>query len=114
MSNTIAYRGYIGSVEFSEEDGIFFGKVLGISALLSYEGSTADALLEDFHGVVDGYLATCELQGTVPEKPYKGSFNVRINTELHRAAAITAMHEGVSLNAFVERAIRQALPNPAH
>ena len=35
------YKGYIGSVEFSEQDLIFFGKVMGIRALLSYEGSTA-------------------------------------------------------------------------
>ena len=27
MNNTIQYKGYVGSVEFSEEDGIFYGKV---------------------------------------------------------------------------------------
>ena len=29
MNNTIQYKGYLGSVEFSEEDGIFYGKVMG-------------------------------------------------------------------------------------
>ena len=29
MNNTIQYKGYIGSVEFSEEDSIFYGKVMG-------------------------------------------------------------------------------------
>ena len=38
MNNTIQYKGYVGSVEFSEEDGIFYGKVLGIRSLISYEG----------------------------------------------------------------------------
>ena len=33
MNNTIQYKGYVGSVEFSEEDNLFFGKVLE-SALL--------------------------------------------------------------------------------
>ena len=37
MNNTMKYKDYIGSVEFSEEDGIFFGKVMGIRALISYE-----------------------------------------------------------------------------
>ena len=37
MSNTIEYKGYIGSVEFSEEDGVLFGKVMGIRALVYYE-----------------------------------------------------------------------------
>ena len=41
MNNTMEYKGYVGSVEFSEEDGLFYGKVMGIRALLSYEGTTA-------------------------------------------------------------------------
>lgn len=108
MSNVITYRGYIGSVEFSEEDNLLFGKVLGIRALISYEGSSAADLIADFHGAVDEYLATCP----EPEKPYKGSFNVRITPELHREAAVTAMKSGTTLNAFVESAIRQALSHP--
>ena len=31
MNNTIQYKGYIGSVEFSEKDEIFYGKVMGPS-----------------------------------------------------------------------------------
>ena len=50
------YKGYIGSVEFSETDEVFFGKVLGIRALISYEGTSAKELIEDFHGAVDAYL----------------------------------------------------------
>ena len=32
MNNTIQYKGYVGSIEFSEEDKIIYGKVLGISS----------------------------------------------------------------------------------
>ena len=35
MNNTMEYKGYVGSVEFSEEDGLFYGKVMGIRALIS-------------------------------------------------------------------------------
>lgn len=60
MSNTIEYKGYIGSVEFSEADGIFFGRVLGIPDLISYEGATKKELVDDFHGAIDDYLTFCE------------------------------------------------------
>lgn len=63
MSSTMEYKGYVGSVEFSEEDGIFFGKVMGLRALLSYEGSTASELVADFHRAVDDYLALCAAEG---------------------------------------------------
>ena len=40
-----------------------------------------------------------------PEQPYKGTFNVRINPELHRNIAVYAIEHGKSLNAAVEKAI---------
>lgn len=109
MNNTVEYKGYIGSVEFSEEDALFYGKVLGIRALISYEGENAADLIADFHGAVDDYLELCAQSGTEPEKAYKGSFNVRISPELHKQAVIAAMSHNMSLNSFVETSLQQAL-----
>lgn len=109
MNNTMEYKGYVGSVEFSEADGLFFGKVMGIRGLLSYEGTTAKELVEDFHGAVDDYLALCEARGITPEKAYKGSFNVRISPELHKKAVICAAAQQMSLNSFVERALEKSV-----
>ena len=109
MNNTMEYKGYVGSVEFSEEDALFYGKVLGIRALISYEGNNAAELVADFHGAVDDYLELCAQSGTEPEKAYKGSFNVRISPELHKQAVIAAMSHDMSLNSFVETSIQQAL-----
>ena len=109
MNNTMEYKGYIGSVEFSEEDGVFYGKVLGIRSLISYEGTNVRELVDDFHGAVDDYLSLCEMEGKVPEKAYKGSFNVRVSPELHRQAAQYAAAHQMSLNGFVESSIKRAL-----
>ena len=109
MNNTMEYKGYVGSVEFSEEDALFYGKVLGMRALISYEGTNAAELVADFHGAVDDYLELCAQSGTEPEKAYKGSFNVRISPELHKQAVIAAMSHNMSLNSFVETSIQQAL-----
>ena len=56
MSSTIEYRGYVGSVEFSEEDGLFYGKILGIRSLILFEGSDYEGLIDDFHEAVDLYI----------------------------------------------------------
>lgn len=109
MNNIMEYRGYVGSVEFSESDGVFYGKVQGIRSLISYEGTTARELVDDFHGAVDDYLAACEAEGTAPELAYKGSLNVRLGEELHRRAAIYAMTHRQSLNSFIEEAVREKL-----
>ena len=109
MNNTIEYKGYVGSVEFSSEDSLFYGKVQGVRSLISYEGTNAAELIEDFHGAVDDYLALCEEQGQQPETAYKGSFNVRLSPEVHRALAIYAMTRQISLNSAMESAAREYL-----
>jgi len=90
---------------FSEDDAVFHGKVIGIKPLISFEGDSVSTLVEDFHSAVDEYLEFCEEKGVQPEKPFKGSFNVRIGADLHRKAALEAAMQGVSLNMLVERAI---------
>ena len=110
MKNTMEYKGYIGSVELSEEDGVFFGKVQGIRSLISYEGTSAKKLVSDFHGAVDDYLKTCEKEGSAPEVPYKGSLNIRFkDKETHKRAAVYAISTGQSLNSFIERAVLEKL-----
>lgn len=109
MNNTFEYKGYIGSIEFSEEDTLFFGKVMGIRSLISYEGKNANELISDFHSAVDDYLAVCEAEGREPEKAYKGSFNIRISPELHKQLVVCATSRQMSLNSFVENALRKSV-----
>ena len=109
MNNLMEYKGYIGSVEFSEADGILFGKVQGIRSRISYEGKDVKELVRDFHGAVDEYLAMCEEEGSTPETAYKGSLNVRLGADLHRRAAIYAITHQQSLNSFIEDAVRDKL-----
>lgn len=42
--NTMRYKGFIGSVAYSEEDNVFFGKVEGINALVNFEGESVSEL----------------------------------------------------------------------
>ena len=109
MKNTMEYKGYIGSVEVSEEDGIFFGKVMGIRSLISYEGENFTDLKNDFHEAVDEYLATCKEDGIEPERAYKGSFNIRISPELHKQLVICALAHQMTLNGYVEEALEKAV-----
>jgi len=36
MNNVLTYKGFIGSVNYSSEDHIFFGKIEGISDLVTF------------------------------------------------------------------------------
>ena len=58
-TNHLQYKDYIGTIEFSEEDSLFHGKVIGIKSLISFEGDSINSIIEDFHNAVDEYLDFC-------------------------------------------------------
>jgi len=105
MANTIEYKGYIGSIEYSTDDKCFFGKLEMIDDLVTFEADNAKELEINFRDAVDEYLQTCKSLGREPQKVYKGVFNVRIEPELHRKVYQEAVKAGVSLNSFVRQAL---------
>ena len=88
--NTLKYKGYIGSVGYSEPDKVFFGKIEGIDGLVNYEGESVKELTDAF----------------------PGTFNVRIAPDTHRDIANLAAEAGISINAFVKRALNDAVKHP--
>ena len=60
----LKYKGYTGSVDYSEEDNCLYGKVLGMSKdMITYEGQDVNELRRDFEGAIDDYLALCKANG---------------------------------------------------
>ena len=107
--NTLKYKGYIGSVAYSEPDKVFFGKIEGIDGLVNYEGESVKELTAAFREAVDDYLIFCEEHNCKPEKSYTGTFNVRIAPATHRDIAQLAAEAGISINAFVKNALSYAI-----
>ncbi len=107
----LEYKGYNGTIEYSKEDGVFYGKVIGIQSLISYEGETGPELENDFKEAIESYLKECKAEGTQPEKAFKGSFNVRVSPELHKLAALRARDNGESLNKIVSESLHRYLSN---
>lgn len=112
MNDILQYKGYYAEVHFSADDEVFFGKLLGISDLVSFEGAYVAELKKAFHEAVEDYLETCVELGKDPEKTYKGSFNVRISPELHRKAATFASIQKITLNELVKQAIDGVVSKP--
>ena len=105
--NTMSYKGYLGSVAFSEKDGVFFGKIEGINGLVNFEGESVQELTEAFHEAVDDYLAYCADEGIEPDKSYSGSLNVRLTPATHRRIAMLAKQAGLTINAFIRKTLEE-------
>ena len=106
----LKYKGYTGSVEYSQEDGCLFGKVQGLyGTLISYEGNSVEEIKKDFEGAIDDYLESCKERGIVPVKPYSGKLNLRMPSELHAAIAMTAASMGTTINDFINRSMKKVV-----
>jgi len=55
MTNTIEYKGYTALVEYSAEDKLFFGRVLGIEHIISFGGTSIDEIHANFMDLIDDY-----------------------------------------------------------
>ncbi len=108
----MTHKGFTGSMEASIEDECLHGRVLFIDDIVTYEGETVAELKDSFVAAVDRYIAYCKRTGKPANKPFSGSFNVRVGPELHKAAAVMAAQEGMKLNELMGNALRLYIETP--
>jgi predicted HicB family RNase H-like nuclease len=106
MTNQLHYKNHVGSVFFSEDDGVFHGKVIGISDSISFEGESVKTLTEDFQSAIDEYLEFC---AEVGKQPGESAFSVKVSPSVYDEAKSYAAQNGLSINDFVEDAIKSRI-----
>jgi predicted HicB family RNase H-like nuclease len=101
------YKGYIGKVEFDDEANIFHGEVINLRDVITFQGESVQEIRQAFQESVDDYLAFCAERQEEPEKPFSGTFTVRVPPELHRTIYLQARLANKSLNSWVSDLFEQ-------
>ncbi len=105
----LEYKGYQGAVEFDYDAELFFGEVVDLRDVITFQGQTVEELDQSFRTSIDEYLQFCEEISRTPEKPFSGKFNVRITPDLHRRIATKAKRTNKSLNQWVSETLEGAV-----
>lgn len=108
MTETMKFKSYHGSIEFSIEDDCLHGRLLGIDDIITYEGNSVNEIKAAFKEAVNDYLQVCKELGKSPEKPYSGKVMFRIDPAVHAKAALAAQMKGISLNQWAEEVLARA------
>jgi len=103
----LKYKGYSAKVELDEGAGVLQGEVVGTRDVITFQADSVAAIIAEFHASVDGYLDLCSERGEAPEKQLSGQFLVRSTPELHRRIHIAASASGMSVNAWLTRALEE-------
>lgn len=101
------YKGFFGRVNYDDNSKVFRGEILGLKEPIIFQGKTVEELEESFQSSIDLYLSLCEQKGEKPEKTFSGTFNLRIDPDLHARLSTKAKAAGLSLNSYIAEKLNQ-------
>ena len=95
------YKGYFGQIAYDDEAKVFYGEVIGLKDVITFQGTNAQEIEQAFRDSVDDYLVWCKERGETPEKTYSRNIRVRMAPDLHAGLALEAARQGISLNELI-------------
>lgn len=107
--NQMRYKGYMGSVEYTPEDGVLFGRIQGITPIFSYQADDVKKLNQEFKQAVNDYLELCKLKGKKPEKPFASAIRFKPDPEAYAQAISYADRTGQEINDVLDQALKAFL-----
>ena len=63
------YKGYVGRVEYDDVVGVFYGEVINLADVVTFQGTTVEELRRAFQESMDDYLESCAQRGEEPDRP---------------------------------------------
>lgn len=102
---------YLKMVEWSQEDQCYVGTCPGLM-LGGVHGEDESRVYAQLCRAVEEWIAIHQQDG-LPLPPatagrdYSGKFVVRVGRDLHRELAVNALREGMSLNSYCAKVLRE-------
>lgn len=109
MNNVMTINGYQAVITFDPEISMFRGEFLGLNGGADFYAADVEGLHREGETSLRVFLDACEKRGIDPRKHYSGKFVLRLEPEIHEAAAIAAAAHGQSLNQWAVQTIREAV-----
>ena len=97
----LKYKGYTGYVVYDDDARIFHGEVVGLRAVITFQGTTVEEIEQAFKDSIDDYLDWCKVRAKEPEKSHSGKFNLRMPPDVYVKVAAHAAQEGLSMNSYI-------------
>lgn len=108
MSSFMEYKGFKARVGYSAHDGVFFGRLLEIDDIVTFEGVTVKQIQKGFKDAVDFHIEVCEKIGQKLKKVYSGKVFLRVPPDLHARIAAEADASGKSINEWGKEVLEEA------
>lgn len=105
------YKGFTAKIEFSADDNIFVGRLVGIDDIVMFEAETVEGLNKALQEMVDFHIELCEKEDKKSKKSYSGKLLFRLPDKLHAEIAKAATRRGKSINEWGREVFETAVKN---
>ncbi|MBW1940889.1 MAG: toxin-antitoxin system HicB family antitoxin [Deltaproteobacteria bacterium] len=104
---------YLKIVEWSEEDQCYVGSIPGWIGKCCH-GDNEEEVYHELCQILEEWIELYEKDGIplpskITAKNYSGKFQLRVDSDLHKALTIRAMQENESLNSFCAKILRKTV-----
>lgn len=101
------HKGYKAHITFDDEADIFYGEIINIRDVITFQGTNVKELRVAFEDSIEDYLEFCAERGEKPEQPFSGRLTVQLSPEQHRNIILAAEKAGKEVNAWVSERLTQ-------
>jgi predicted HicB family RNase H-like nuclease len=108
MKNVMEFAdGYKAVIAYDPEIDMFRGEFYGLNGGADFYAADAEGLRREGEISLRVFLEGCAEKGISPRKS-GGKFALRLDPDTYRQAGIAAKAEGVSLNQWIARLVRES------
>ncbi|MDR1778098.1 MAG: type II toxin-antitoxin system HicB family antitoxin [Desulfovibrio sp.] len=100
------YKGYTARIHYSEEDGCYVGKIVGIQDIVVFDGETLEEIRKTFEEDVESYSQCCAEAGREPNKPAP-EILIPVSSSLYAQLSKKAEYDGVPVHTLMETALQK-------
>jgi predicted HicB family RNase H-like nuclease len=109
MNNILNYKGHKAKIEFSADDNVFVGRLLGVNDIVVFDAETVEGLKDSMRQSVDFYIEACKKAGKESKKNFSGKILLRLPNALHEKIAETAARHNKSINEWGKEIFESAV-----
>ncbi len=113
MKNVLDVDGHKAVVGFDPDIAMFRGEFLGLNGGADFYADSVPRLIEEARLSLQVFMDECRERGIEPFRHFSGRFNLRLDPQLHEAAAAAASAARKSLNEWVAETIERAVKEEA-
>lgn len=109
MKNIMEFEdGYKATISYDPDIEMFRGEFQGLNGGADFYGRDPESLKREGMISLKVFLKACEEEGIPPRKS-QGKYALRLSPDIYGKANACATSKGMSLNAFISKAVEKAV-----